>query len=303
MSHFIKYFAYVFAAFAAADAAALELFSDKSDTFIYQSFPSDEFSGFDFIGVSAEEDAKAVAYLPFTLKPLELGMVPENGDRIIEARLELTAKAIPQIDKALTEAESAALAAIKLEVYAIVDEETFLPHENKLKVSWDGQNENPAPTHDTATDDFKTGGVIFLGDIHVNLNDEEFLKTHKIIFKEDSLKEFLNFACGAKDATLSFTSPLNKLDHITLIIRQVSGAKGVLICSANYAEKQSAGDLSKPHDEAEAQAQETAASASEIGAEQAQTAIFETQKLGDLNEKPDRTFRPKIILEFAKIKE
>ncbi len=217
-------------------ARAAEIVGESTDTFIFEAMPSKEFSSMPFLGVSSSEGTGALAYLTFKVEPLEFGLLPDKGGKVIDARLELTAYALPNLDSETDDERRRETAKIKMNVYAVIDEECFDPAEGKMPVSWDGEHKFPAPKHDCASLNMDASGLVFLGEIHVDLLDEDFLKSRKIIFAEDSLREFLNFACGVKDPgrKLPIVTGRDFLRHITIILKQISGAEGLLICSADY---------------------------------------------------------------------
>ncbi len=266
------------AALFSSQARGTEIIGESADTFIFETMPDRDFSSMPFLGVSSIDGHGALAYLSFKIEPLEYGLLADKGGKIIDARLELTAYALPELSPALSDEEKAENTKIKMNVYAVIDEECFDPAEAKTPVSWDGEHKFPAPKHDCATLKMDASGIVFLGEIHVDLLDENFLESRKIIFAEDSLREFLNFACGVKepDRKLSIVTGRESIKYAAIILKQISGAEGLLICSADYnankeAEKLAAEKRVEKHNKSGA-AKGAAEAASQGGAGAAATA-------------------------------
>lgn len=86
-------------------ASAVELFAKRGDTFIYEAQKSKEFSASDFLAVSHLKGQRAIAYLPFEAKGIDIGF-DEKTDRIIIAKLTLFIKELPSLPKSNVEPAS-----------------------------------------------------------------------------------------------------------------------------------------------------------------------------------------------------
>ncbi len=228
-------FAFAICALLFCTTNAAEIFISHSDTYIWESRPDKEFSDSQYIFLTWHKDNVSIAYLPFVIDPFDYGIDTQKS-KIVNAKLELSVIAIPEL-KGDNEDELELQAKVKLEIYAVTDDEYFDPLKNRTKVSWDGSNADFAPKHDGTAEFADSAGMVFLGEVHVDLRNEDFLKRKKIYFDDENLSEYLNFACGIEvvEKKLSYNTPLKKLKNALLIIKQISGAEGLVLCSANYA--------------------------------------------------------------------
>lgn len=246
-------------------AAALELVAQKSDTFIFEALPEGEFSKSDFLAMAHIRGERAISYLPFTFRAFDMGIVPERHD-IGTAKFEIFIKSIPLFpdtnanaskkgkEKKDTESEGekepeadledAALATavyaaekadsetddtIRIELWGICDMETFFPNSKDFRISWDGDNDSPAPKF--LDGDIDTHGMMKLGVIELKA-DEERKDGELVEFTSMELEDFVKFAFGLAPAK-NVETPLKSLEHTAIVMRQISGPSGVIFYSAD----------------------------------------------------------------------
>ena len=261
----------IFATFAACvaflQAEATEVVASRGDTFIFEAAPDREFSKSDFLAVSRTKGERALAYIPFEFDAPAVGISPER-DKIITATLTLFIKKIPfvpdtnAIDKGKSDddsgggqespdpAETAVRAAdylgekaesaddnlIRIEVFGIVDDETFEPNTKNYRVSWDGKIDAVAPKHNTLDDKLDPAGIAKLGEIELDLSKQTFDDGDRIEFISDELTDFISFCYGstiARGETPKFHTQLQKIRYAAIILRQESGPSGVFFYAAD----------------------------------------------------------------------
>lgn len=81
-------------AFLGDAARAVDLPANRSDTFIFEAAKSEEFSSSEVLAVSRFKSERAIAYLPFTARGIDVGL-DERTDKIISASLWLYIKDLP----------------------------------------------------------------------------------------------------------------------------------------------------------------------------------------------------------------
>lgn len=81
-------------AFFGRAARAVDLPANVSDTFIFEAAQSEEFSSSEVFAVSRFKSERAIAYLPFTARGIDVGL-DERTDKIISASLSLYIKDLP----------------------------------------------------------------------------------------------------------------------------------------------------------------------------------------------------------------
>lgn len=236
------------AAAAAQNAGATTLFAHKYDTFISQAQPQNDFSMEKYIRVSGAEAAKAIAYLPFYLDPVEIGFQPER-DKIMSAQLVLRFKAAAKTENktAAGRAETIKNGGEKLKceykIYALTDGETFAPNAENSRVSWNGKNRATAPKHNNIDDELADDGLFEVGAITINFGADQLENGGEIEFESDNLAEFLNFAYGATSAQggrAPFRPQVDKINRICLILKQTAGERPLEFYSADsYADGES----------------------------------------------------------------
>lgn len=75
-------------------ARAVDLFANRSDTFIFEAAKSEEFSSSEVLAVSRFKSERAIAYLPFTARGIDAGL-DERTDKIMSASLSLYIRDLP----------------------------------------------------------------------------------------------------------------------------------------------------------------------------------------------------------------
>lgn len=75
-------------------ADATDLIANRSDTFIFEAAKSEEFSDSEILAVSRFKSERAIAYLPFTARGIDVGL-DEKTDKIITVSLSLYVKDLP----------------------------------------------------------------------------------------------------------------------------------------------------------------------------------------------------------------
>lgn len=75
-------------------AGATDLIANRSDTFIFEAAKSEEFSDSEILAVSRFKSERAIAYLPFTARGIDVGL-DEKTDKIITVSLSLHVKDLP----------------------------------------------------------------------------------------------------------------------------------------------------------------------------------------------------------------
>lgn len=125
---------------------------------------------------------------------------------------------------------------IRIEVFAVVDEDVFEPNTKNFRVSWSGKNAAIAPKHNGVDDKLDTVGLYKLGEIVLDLQNEKYDDGDRVEFSSDELTEYLSFAYGintARTKSPKFRTPLAKQRYGALVLRQISGACEVYFHSAD----------------------------------------------------------------------
>ena len=271
-------------ALAARVACAEEITAARGDTFIFEADPNRDFSKSDFIAVNNAKGERAIAYIPFEFDAPAVGLAPSR-DVVITATLSIFAKKLPLVpasnaqsaeslppppagisaERAAEKAESSAENKLRIEVFGIVDEETFEPNSKNYRVSWDGKTDAPAPKHNTVDDRLDTSGLAKLGEIEIDLEKENFDDGDRIEFTSDELVDFISFCYGSTTAhgkTPLFRTPLDKIRYASIVLKQDAGPSGVFFYAADSFGKKSA----ESGDEAEGKSKKDAEQADEADA-------------------------------------
>ena len=249
-------------ALAARVACAEEITAARGDTFIFEADPNRDFSKSDFIAVNNAKGERAIAYIPFEFDAPAVGLAPSR-DVVITATLSIFAKKLPLVpasnaqsaeslppppagisaERAAEKAESSLENKLRIEVFGIVDEETFEPNSKNYRVSWDGKTDAPAPKHNTVDDRLDTSGLAKLGEIEIDLEKENFDDGDRIEFTSDELVDFISFCYGSTTAhgkTPLFRTPLDKIRYASIVLKQDAGPSGVFFYAADSFGKKSA---------------------------------------------------------------
>ena len=247
-------------------ARAVDLFANRSDTFIFEAAKSEEFSSSEVLAVSRFKSERAIAYLPFTARGIDAGL-DERTDKIMSASLSLYIRDLPlfsadegaESGKGQNSPESAenspetrpAAGAegegdaensggekniIRISVLGIADTPAFEPNSRAFRVSWDGKNDAPAPKHDPVDGRIDMAGVFKLGTIELDIGRNEYGDGDKIEFESRELTDFMNFAYGINSAQKlhsDIRSHLGKIENFAIILKQESGERGVIFHSAD----------------------------------------------------------------------
>lgn len=271
-------------ALAARVACAEEITAARGDTFIFEADPNRDFSKSDFIAVNNAKGERAIAYIPFEFDAPAVGLAPSR-DVVIGATLSIFVKKLPLVpasnaqsaeplppppagisaELAAEKAESSAENKLRIEVFGIVDEETFEPNSKNYRVSWDGKTDAPAPKHNTVDDRLDTSGLAKLGEIEIDLEKENFDDGDRIEFTSDELVDFISFCYGSTTAhgkTPLFRTPLDKIRYASIVLKQDAGPSGVFFYAADSFGKKSA----ESGDEAEGKSKKDAEQADEAEA-------------------------------------
>lgn len=271
-------------ALAARVACAEEITAARGDTFIFEADPNRDFSKSDFIAVNNAKGERAIAYIPFEFDAPAVGLAPSR-DVVIGATLSIFVKKLPLVpasnaqsaeplppppagisaERAAEKAESSLENKLRIEVFGIVDEETFEPNSKNYRVSWDGKTDAPAPKHNTVDDRLDTSGLAKLGEIEIDLEKENFDDGDRIEFTSDELVDFISFCYGSTTAhgkTPLFRTPLDKIRYASIVLKQDAGPSGVFFYAADSFGKKSA----ESGDEAEGKSKKDAEQADEADA-------------------------------------
>ncbi len=245
---------------------AVEIIATKADTFISQAFPEGEFSKSDFLTISSDTGEKAITYIPFEIDAQEVG-IQTNRDTINSASLILFAKSLPSLPKTnaiatkgisnlspedsisspnatlkkLTEntndkIENLGNKVIRIEIFGVIDEETFVPNSKNYRVSWNGQRDAAAPKHNTQNDKLDYSGLTKLGVLEIDTSEDNYEDGDRIEFQSDELTEYISFCYGimsAKKIPTKFRSSLTEIRNATIVLRQLSGPNAILFYSSD----------------------------------------------------------------------
>jgi len=256
----------VLAALVSADARATEVVAGKGDTFISQAFPSGEFSKSEFLALSRDPNEKTISYLPFEFDAAGVGLNPER-DAVNTATLTLFVKHFPELPKSnavgsggtadLTPAVSASDPAgaakkiaenaeakienadkdiVRIEVFGVIDEETFEANAKNYRVSWDGKHDAPAPKHNGIDDKLDEAGLAKLGTIEIDLSEDEYEDGDRIEFQSEELADYISFCYGinsAQDTPPKFRTSVEKIRNGAIILRYESGPAAILLYSSD----------------------------------------------------------------------
>lgn len=249
-------------ALAAHPACAEEITAARGDTFIFEAAPNKDFSKSDFLAVNNAKGERAIAYIPFEFDAPAVGLAPSR-DVVISATLSIFVKKLPLVpasnaqsaeslppppagvsaEPAEKKLESSAENKLRIEVFGIVDEETFEPNTKNYRVSWDGKTDAPAPKHNTFDDRLDTSGLAKLGEIEIDLEKENFDDGDRIEFTSDELVDFVSFCYGSTTAhgkTPLFRTSLDKIRYASIVLKQDAGPSGVFFYAADSFGKKSA---------------------------------------------------------------
>ena len=249
-------------ALAAHPACAEEITAARGDTFIFEAAPNRDFSKSDFLAVNNAKGERAIAYIPFEFDAPAVGLAPTR-DVVISATLSIFVKKLPLVpasnaqsaeslppppagvsaELAAKKLETSAENKLRIEVFGIVDEETFEPNTKNYRVSWDGKTDAPAPKHNTFDDRLDTSGLAKLGEIEIDLEKENFDDGDRIEFTSDELVDFVSFCYGATTAhgkTPLFRTSLDKIRYASIVLKQDAGPAGVFFYAADSFGKKSA---------------------------------------------------------------
>lgn len=299
----------IFFALAAYPACAEEITAARGDTFIFEAAPNRDFSKSDFLAVNNAKGERAIAYIPFEFDAPAVGLAPSR-DVVITATLSIFVKKLPLVPASNAQSaeslppppagisaelagkklESSAENRLRIEVFGIVDEETFEPNTKNYRVSWDGKTDAPAPKHNTLDDRLDTSGLAKLGEIEIDLEKENFDDGDRIEFTSDELVDFISFCYGSTTAhgkTPLFRTSLDKIRYASIVLKQDAGPSGVFFYAADSFGKKSA----ESGDEAEGKSKKSADS------EDGQAS--ETAKLADTAENPQKAESVKTASEAA----
>lgn len=224
-------------AFFGRAARAVDLPANVSDTFIFEAAQSEEFSSSEVLAVSRFKSERAIAYLPFTARGIDVGL-DERTDKIISASLSLYIKDLPlfsaEKEEEARKGEPEEKAAppekaekppdeknvIRISVLGIVDDPAFEPNSKAFRVSWDGKNDAPAPKHDPVDGRIDMAGVFKLGTIELDIGRNKYEDGDKIEFESRELTDFMNFAYGVNSAQKLHSdihSHLEKIENFAII--------------------------------------------------------------------------------------
>lgn len=279
----------IFGALAAHQACAEEITAARGDTFIFEADPNRDFSKSDFLAVNNAKGERAIAYIPFEFDAPAVGLAPSR-DVVISATLSIFIKKLPLVpasnarsaeqlppppagisaERAAEKAESSLENRLRIEVFGIVDEETFEPNTKNYRVSWDGKTDAPAPKHNTFDDRLDTSGLAKLGEIEIDLEKENFDDGDRIEFTSDELVDFISFCYGSTTAhgkTPLFRTSLDKIRYASIVLKQDAGPSGVFFYAADSFGKKSA----ESGDEAEGKSKKDAENAEAEQAGEADT--------------------------------
>ncbi len=308
---------------------ATDLFSQRLDTYISEKNPNQEFSKSQYLIVSSEKGSKAIAYLTFHANLTEIGFQPER-DEVMFATLvlrykkglpkeyntskekELSTKDVLTKVKESTEQKIQQLTKDKgqetkseFKIYAIIDDETFVPDSNNCIVSWNGKKNAPAPKHNNIDDELYDDGTYVVGEFTIDFAKNKLEDADEITINSDSLAHFLNFAFGATKAQnkyMHFRSQLDRLERICLIIVQTSGKIPLSIYSANFAENskpESGDDVKKTKQKVQENATNTSSSLPMSMLNKALQNDKELNSENNSNTHDEQSdYRPKINFEF-----
>ena len=321
--------AFCFAFVLCKNTHSSDLYSQRSDTFISEEKPNEEFSKSPYLKISSKKGFKSLTYLPFYIDITDIGYQPER-DEIMCATLVLRYKKVEikpqnntnstplhsvidenkkqlkntkeQITKSLVkEIENERTSEFK--VYAIIDSETFIPNSEDSIISWNGKKNAPAPKHNNIDDELYDDGIYQIAEFTIDFSKDDMEDGEEIQILSDNLASFLNFAFGTskiKDVQMPFRSSLEKIERICLIIRQTAGDIPLTIYSADFsaeAKPESGDDTKKATDKNQSsssieQSQQTLLSIP--NSPKPQPSIDEEEK----TELEKIDFRPKINFEF-----
>ena len=312
--------AFCFAFVLCENAHSSDLYSQRSDTFISEEKPNEEFSKSPYLKISSRKGFKSLTYLPFYIDITDIGYQPER-DEIMCATLVLKYKKVEiksqyhkenkkqlkniteQVKKAVVkEIENEKISEFK--VYAVIDSETFIPNSEDSIISWNGKKNAPAPKHNNIDDELYDDGIYQIAEFTIDFSKDDMEDGEEIQILSDNLASFLNFAFGTskiKNMQMSFRSSLEKIERICLIIRQTAGDIPLTIYSADFsaeAKPESGDDTKKATDKNQQQSSSIDQSQQTLlsipNSPKPQPSIEE-----DRETEPEKIdYRPKINFEF-----
>ncbi len=249
-----------------SNASGVEVIATKADTFISQAFPDGEFSKSEFLAISCDRNEKTITYIPFEFNAQHVGILPER-DIINSAVLTLFVKSLPSMPKsnAIASAGTTDISPnadprkpedttkkssenledkinaleeniIRIEIFGIIDEETFEPNSKHYRVSWNGKNDSTAPKHNNIDENLDQTGLIKIGTIEIDISKDEYEDGDRIEFQSDELIEYLSFCYGisaTREKAHNFRSPLSKIQNATIVLRQEIGPSALFFYSSD----------------------------------------------------------------------
>ena len=243
--------------FAQQRLLATEILASRADTFIAEAAADSELSKSNFLAVSNRRGERAIAYIPFEFDAPAVGLVAVR-DEIISSKLTLFVKKIPDLPKTENPQSGGDTAdfadsnvpensgavkdgrksdsKIRIEVFAVVDEDVFEPNTKNFRVSWSGKNAAIAPKHNGVDDKLDVVGLYRLGEIVLDLQSDKYDDGDRVEFSSDELTEYLSFAYGintARAKSPKFRTPLARQRYGAIVLRQISGPCEVYFHSAN----------------------------------------------------------------------
>ena len=217
----------VLSLFAQQRLCSTEILASRADTFIAEAAADSELSKSNFLAVSNRRGERAIAYIPFEFDAPAVGLVAAR-DEIISSQLTMFVGAVKDWRKSDSK--------IRIEVFAVVDEEVFEPNTKNFSVSWSGKNAAVAPKHNGVDDKLDTVGMYKLGEIVFDLQSDKYDDGDRVEFSSDELTEYLSFAYGintARAKSPKFRTPLVRQRYGAIVLRQISGPCEVYFHSAN----------------------------------------------------------------------
>ncbi len=246
---------------------AVEIIATRGDTFISQAFPDGEFSKSEFLAVSRDRAEKTITYIPFEFDAQQVG-ISLDRDLINTSILTLFIRSLPSIPKSnaiasngnsditpdtntLAPQQTAKKIAenaedkiisfddniIRIEIFGVIDEETFEPNSKNYRVSWNGENDSTAPKHNNIDDNLEQNGLYKLGTFEIDISQNDYEDGDRIELQSDELTEYLSFCYGITSSKekefTKFKSPLSKIRNATIVLRQESGPSAVFFYSSD----------------------------------------------------------------------
>lgn len=233
------------------------------DTYISQEYPASHFENRKYIEISNKKDKQSISFIPFKAEPIDIAFLPAQ-DEIFMSKLVLCVKVTPELvsyidklkeqiknelnlqenkdDEGEKSKDSEPInkekfeRKIKISVYGLVNQVAFFDLNGDYKVSWNGENDRLAPSHNGVDSQLDTSALFLLGELTIDLLENEWEDGDKVEFESDSLNDYLNYAYAseyAKKKDIAFARFLPKLDVFTIILKQNTGFNPIQFYSAN----------------------------------------------------------------------